>query len=159
MLASHHAPGQVAKGADKFWFRIGDTAPSHYTDGPFDTEEEAYAAAQVRMEEDDCDYGVVGRGEEIDVNPPDGGDVIERLCCSISDNCGSEIGEDYLDRHQVSKEQQQELTDAVEKAVADWLTKHKLWPNFTAIYVTRELTAADRLHAEQEVGKGVPGGD
>lgn len=151
MNASHYAPDQVSKGVGKFWFRIGDTAPSHYTDGPFDTEEEAFLAAQIRMDEDDCDSGVIGQGEEVSVHPPDGGDIIDRLCCSIHDEHGSEIGEDYLNRHQVSQEQQNEMTDAVEKAVADWLTKHKLWPNFTVIYVTRELTALDRLHGEQEV--------
>jgi hypothetical protein len=132
--------GKQATGVGKYWFGMG-SYPERYTDGPFDTEEEAVAEAINRMEEDDRDSATVGVGEEVCLTVPDADDVIERLSLSAYDECG-ELSDDFLDK--VPKDAKEELTAAIDKAVGEWLTKHDLWPQFFKVGEARELTALDR---------------
>lgn len=137
MLASKY--GKAASGHGKFWVARG-SQPEQYSDGPYDDLEEAKAEARQLMADGEWAAVSVGEGEEVDLRVPDADDVIERMTENLYEQCG-EMCSDYLDHHRVTADQKVELTEAVEKAVADWLTRHSLWPTFCKVEGVRVLDA------------------
>lgn len=131
--------GQKYSGVGKFWVGKG-TQPETYYGGKFDTTEEAEDEARQLIDEGRWASATIGQGEEVTVNVPDADDILERISEGVYEQCG-ETASDYLDHHAVSQEQRNELTDAVEKAVADWLTKHQLWPKFCSVEQVKTITA------------------
>lgn len=129
MLASKY--GKAASGHKKFWVARGSD-PEQYCHGPFDDRQEAEDEARQLMADDKWSVATIGEGEEVELNLPDADDLIETMTEGLYEQCG-EVGADYLDRSTVSREQGAELTEAVEKAVADWFTKHGLWPTFCKV--------------------------
>lgn len=127
MKASEH--GQPAYGHGKFWAARG-ASPEVYQNGPYDTREQAEAEAREVF--GPAAVVVIGVGSEVNLSVPDADQIIDQICEGVYDECG-DLSEDYLDHHAVTKEVKAELTAAVEKVVADWLTKHKLWPSFCSI--------------------------
>lgn len=140
--------GHAASGHGKFWVAMG-VQPELYRYGPYDDRDEAESEARQMCEDDGLDAATVGEGEEVELNVPDADDIIERISEGMYEQCG-EAGEDYLSPRSVPTEAKAELTAAVEKAVADWLTKHNLWPTFCKVEPVGEVT----LPAEQEVKNG-----
>jgi len=141
VFASNFGVKNASEG--KFWFGMGSN-PETYCSVQFDTQSEAEAEAVHRMEEDDADTAVIGQGEEVHIRVPDADDVIEMISMDVYEQCG-EGASDYLDS--VPKEQKAELTDAIEKAVGDWLTKNNLWPIFCKIGEVKTLRRQDRSAA------------
>ncbi len=136
MLASQY--GKAAGGVGKFWCAVGDDAEL-FDEGPFPSEEAAAEAARRLMLEEGEDAAQVGVGEEAAVVVPDADEIIERIAGGMDEQCGEG---DYLGH--LPAAQKEELTAAVEKAVADWLTKHDLWPTFCKIRVLQTVAAPDR---------------
>lgn len=144
MKASEH--GHVTSGVGKFWVARGSN-PETYSYGSFDTAEDAEAEARQSMGEDGYVVMTVGEGEEVELNTPDADDIIERITEGVYEQCG-ETSSDYLDHHAVSQEQRNELTDAVEKTVAEWMTKHNLWPTFCRVEQVKTVRMEDGTHTE-----------
>ena len=130
--------GHKYSGVGKFWVEL-HSQPETYSHGPFETRAEAEAEAEQLLAEAGRDTATVGEGDEITVNVPDADDILERISEGVYEQCG-ETAADYLDHHTVSQERRNELTDAVEKAVADWLTKHDLWPRFFQVNEVGKVT-------------------
>lgn len=126
MKGSEH--DRPASGHGKFWVGQG-VDPEFYTLGPFD--DHPTADAEGRGAFGTLQY-VVGVGEEVDLSVPDADQIFDHMRESAWDQC-SEVPEGYLSHHDVTKEQKDELTAAVEKTIADWLTRHNLWPTFCAV--------------------------
>lgn len=129
MKASQH--GRAGFGAGKFWFHPG-VQPETYSYGPFEDREEAEDEARQFLEDSDHTTATIGRSEEVEVVVPDADDVIEKITDDLYEQCG-EAGTDYLDHHSVTQAMRNDLNEAIEKAVADWLTRHDLWPTFCGI--------------------------
>jgi len=127
MLASRY--GREPSGHGKFW-AAGGTSPEAYTEGPFASRAEAEVEARLLLGENGYSVATVGRGEEVELHLPDADDVIERMTDGLYEQCG-EVCDDYL--YPVPTNAKRELTEAVERAVADWLTKYNLWPTFCKV--------------------------
>ncbi len=122
--------GKTPKGHGKFFVELG-VQPECYTHGPYDDREEAEEEARQSCRDDERSIATIGKGEEVRLRLPDADDIIEQIREEIYDQCGDDFG--YLDHHSVSDEQRDELSVAIEKTVAEWLTKHNLWPTFCKV--------------------------
>lgn len=58
---------------------------------------------------------------------PDACEILERMAESAYEDAG-DVAESWID--DVSKEQRNELTDAISAVITSWLDKHKYQPNF-----------------------------
>lgn len=131
--------GQPGYGAGTWWVEIG-SQPETYTNGPYDDREEAEAEARHLLAQEGRELATIGEGEEVDLCVPDADEIIERMTEGVYEQCG-ESGADFLDSHRVNQEQRNELTDAVERVVAEWMTKHALWPKFCKVEEAGVVTA------------------
>jgi hypothetical protein len=144
--------GRKADGVGKFWVAVDGANPEVYHHGPFDTLAEAEAEAAHLMAEDDADVATVGEGEEVCLRLPDADDVIERIELDLYEQCG-DTHTDYLNH---TKEAKAELTEAVEKVVADWMTKYDLWPTFCKIEQVKTIRAERSVFRDcQACGRGL----
>ena len=114
------------------WFVALGRNPEAYRYGPHDNRAEAEEEADDLLEECGREVATIGIGEEVVLHLPDASEVIETICDNLYDQCG-EASVDYLGRRQVSVEQEAELTAAIEKAVAEWMDRHHLWPDFCTV--------------------------
>lgn len=136
MLASKY--GKAAIGHGKFWVGRGGQ-PERYSYGPYADQQEAEAEARLMMADDGWTSATIGKGEEVNLSVLDADDVIEDMTQNLYDQCG-EGADDYLDYYAVTDDQKRELTEALERSAAEWLTKHNLWPTFCKVESVCVLT-------------------
>jgi hypothetical protein len=117
----------------------------------------AETEAEQLMEENGSDVATVGEAGEVHLRLPDADDVFEKIEMDVYEQCGEGVHH-WLDA--ATKDQKQELTDAVEKAVADWMTKHSLWPRFCKIEQVKTLRAERSVFTScQACGRGLNADD
>lgn len=131
--------GKAPSGHGKFWVAHG-SQPELYSYGPFDDLEEAKAEARQLMADGEWVAATVGEGVEVELHIPDADGIFEKVTEGVYEQCG-EASDGYLAYGVVGKGEAAELDEAVERAVADWLTKHSLWPTFCKVEGVCVLTA------------------
>jgi hypothetical protein len=156
MHPSNH--GQKASGVGKFWVAVNDSNPEVYHHGPYPDLVQAEMEADQLMEEGGADVATIGEGEEVYLRLPDADDVFERIEMDVYEQCGEGVHH-WLDA--ATKEQKQELTDAIEKVVADWMTRHGLWPTFCRIEQVKTVRTERRPVFDQcqACGRGLSSED
>lgn len=70
--------------------------------------------------------------------------IIEQVAEQASWQCG-EIGDDWLRWDTITKEQQEELQDNVQKVFDEWLKKYNLEPTFYNVIHIEEIDAKDYM--------------
>jgi hypothetical protein len=104
--------GKYFAGRDETW----------YSEGPFDTKEEAIEA--FKTEYPDEDSGVLGLGEDFHLTPRADQieDFIENLAENFSDECHEDALSDWC--MHLPKGAYQELRDQIAPIFVEWLKKH-----------------------------------
>lgn len=136
--------------------------PNNYSDNwdiieSFDTKEETieYGVYEYKAHLDgaltelfDDDYNKtsifeIGEGKPF-VPYVDSDLIIEQVAEQASWQCG-EIGDEWLNWNDITKEQRKELQDNMQKTFDEWLRKHSLEPTFFNVIHIEEIDAKDYL--------------
>jgi hypothetical protein len=104
----------------------------------FPTKEQAIAAGRAYYGDEAFD---VGRFMEVEVDPPDADDVIETMCCRMSDTIPGDLAELFIENP--TQESRDELSEAIAQTIADWLTKHGEWPTITRVVDIESIGPAE----------------
>ena len=127
----------MAKG--DWWGSFGDGT---YNSGPFDSEEKAICAMLCQSVEHsgEPEGFYIGQAEPIEPQCVQGQDIIDIAQEAACEEAG-EAAEDWL--HNVSHDQEKELTDALGAAFKTWLDRHDLRPTFFKIGNPKTIEAGD----------------